>query len=623
MAAEILEKLQASITATSNDQTVPLDRRTFEEAELVLGETLSPEQNLQLVSSLAALVPDLRENPTPAVNLLQRLLNRYSYGDILSFGNIPFTDGLSIQPYMGSYNRLIISILNKATTNAADAASVATMPETVVALVKLWLFTNDTGVAVLAQKLILDLLTIDLEIRTGPDAHVPAGVQALMWKRVFADQDVYRTFFDACSPHADLGRSPNKGQRSIAQARFMEWLPKVADMDWNTVTRSHHPQIENEHKSKGGLLGFATSYMVDTKGDILMYRCLVDFYAQILEETRPRPTELGTSRDSTGLQYLISSGVHESTAAIYLKTTDDPEYAMEAMFLYGPAANYIATYASRYPDHFSASDMPQQAKARLSVVFDQSPAKWAHAESPKHDLHLLASLPRDTLLPSSRGWHSSPLSQLPSKATNPDVLNTLATIFNGPPRDLVLTTGITGTSAEPSPESRKEAAHARALYYHYVANNRRLWHDIANHADTVALKDLALSAINVLTSVITANWSTEFDTPLPSNIATPPSGHLALLAQPALEYSMPYLISPPRTFANLVGGRGDAESSAYKIAAAKYDALSSLESRLKAQVQQTPGEGYEDILATVSKRLSEGLLSREGDIGGRVGTLEL
>lgn len=192
------------------------------------------------------------------------------------------------------------------------------------------------------------------------------------------------------------------------------------------------------------------------------------------------------------------------------------------MFLYGPAAHYIATYASEYPEHFLASQIPKQVLDRLRVALDLSAAKWAHSDSPKHDLHLLASLPRKALL----SPQSSPLSLLPSKATNPDVLNTLAAVFHGPARDVVFRPG---TSLEPEPATIEEASQARALYYHYVANNTRFWEDIARHADTVALKDLALAAINCLAAVITANWSDADSPSLPTTLATPASGHLAIL----------------------------------------------------------------------------------------------
>ena len=624
MSDSILDKLNQSISATANDPAVPLEQRTFEEAELVLASTLSANESLQLVSSLSSLLPTLQQDPAPAVNLLLRLLDKYSYGDILQLGSIPFTEGLAVGNHMASYNLLIISILKKATSNAADTASVAGMLDTVMALVQLWLCTRITGVATAAQQLLLDLLRIDQEVRTGPDTHVPTGGQGLMWRRLFGDRDIYRVYFEACSclTPVNHGFGLSRNHRTEAAGRLMEWLAEVAKMDWNVVSRSHHPDIEQEYKSEGGLIGFATSNMVE-KDDILLYRNLIDFYSAILAATKPEAVEIGSSStDSAGLRYLIASGVHASTIAIYLQTSGRSVDPLESTFLYGPAANYVATYASLYSEHFLASQLAEQVKARLRVTLDQSPSRWAHAESPKHDLHLLASLPRSALL-STGNWQSSPLSLLPSKATNPDVLNTLATVFRGPDRDITFRLGSSSGSAAPSARSLKEAAEARALYFYYVANNPRLWQDIAMHADTVALKDLALSAINVLSALSTANWSVTPEISMPDSIATPESGHLALVAQPALEYAWPYLLRPSRSFANLVGGRGDAESSAYQVAEAKHDALRSLELRFKMQVEQTPGEGYEDILAQLSKRVADGPLNREGEIGGRIGTLEL
>lgn len=179
-------------------------------------------------------------------------------------------------------------------------------------------------------------------------------------------------------------------------------------------------------------------------------------------------------------------------------------------------------------------------------------------------------------------------------------------------------------ASAPIPEEELEAAAARALYLNYIANNTRFWFDIATHADTVALKDHALAALNCLNAVVTATWSTKPSLALPSSaIPTPETGHLAILSPPALEYTLPYMLKPPQTFANLVGGRGDSDSAAYKIAAAKFDVLKSLHQRLAALVENEPGQGYEDTLYTLQKRLAEGPLSWEGEIGGQIGTMEL
>jgi hypothetical protein len=198
-------------------------------------------------------------------------------------------------------------------------------------------------------------------------------------------------------------------------------------------------------------------------------------------------------------------------------------------------------------------------------------------------------------------------------------------MFHGPPKPEIVVTGPSSTTTTTADAHFEDEANcARILYFNYIARNPRMWADITTHADTVALKDLALAALHLLTSVITSNWSASLpDSPLPTTLATPPSGHIALLTPPALEYVLPYLLKPAQSFSNLVGGRGDAESAAYRIAAAKFDALGVFVRRLREQVGAQPGEGYEEILATVSKRLEQGPLSRDAEVGGRIATMEL
>lgn len=614
-------RLSENLEAVTKDPTTPLDVKVFEEAEIVLPKTLRGEQRLQLIQTLAGLLPSLQQDATPAINLLLRFLEDLSYADILNFGALPFTDGLALGEHMTSYNRLMLTILDKAAEKPVDAAQVAGMLDTMLALVRLWLCTTDTGIASQASKLLLDLLRVDQELQNDPDAHLPSGGQGLVWKRIFGDRNVYATVFAACSLQGQVeGHVMSKNQHTLAQARLMEWLPTVGAMDWNVIAKSHQPDVEKTYGVKDGLLEFAALKMVDYKEDVLMHRCLIDFYSDLLHATKPTGPTASAAHDSAALRYLIASGLHARTTAIYLQLPGTLVDPVEAMFLYGPAANYIATYGSVYSSHFIASQMPAQVNERLKRALDMSPAKWAHADSPKHDLHLVASLPRQALLPSSE-WASSPLSYLPSKSTNADVLNTLAAVFHGP-RQEVFTYPPIAQSTDALEEHRSEAANARALYYHYLANNSRFWNDIATHADTIALMDLALSAINCLTSVTTANWSPSDTVPLPSNIATPELGQVAILSPPALEYTLPYLFQPSQSFANLVGGRGDTESAAYKIALAKFDALKALHSRLMPLAEQHPEDGYGDILATISKKLAQGPLNREDEVGGRIGTLE-
>lgn len=626
MAEDMQTRLRENISAVTADPSTPLDKRLFEEAELVLAETLSAEQRQSLVVDLSTILQTLQQDPTPVVNLLLRLVKDFSYADVLSLGNVPFTQGLALGPHMTAFNRLILALLRKATLNAADAASVAAMLDTMLALVRLWLWTDDTGIAGQCSDLLVDLLKVDQEIMSDPDAHLPKGGQGLVWKRIFGDRDVYNTFFEVCSAKGPSKEKPNKTIRTLAQARLMEWLPKVGIMDWSAISKSHHPDIESSYglKADAGLLDFAVLHMVDFKDDVLMHVCLVDFYSNLLRIAPNPSTSIGgPTGESPALLYLISQGVHTRTAALYLQLPGVAIDPVDTMFLYGPAANYLATYASHYPEHFLASQLPAQILVRLSSAFDKSAGEWAHADSPKHDLHLLASLPRRTVLgSSSASFPSSPLSLLPTKSTNPDVLNTLATLFHGPQTPEITIGADTSLTTE-SRRYEEEATAARTLYFQYLAHNPTLWSNIATHADTVALKDLALAAINVLHAVITANWTASTSPELPTTIATPSKGHIAILSPPALEYALPYLLKPPQTFSNLVGGRGDSQGSAYLIASAKFEALTVFMRRLQTQVDEQPGEGYEEILATVRKRVAVGPYSREGEVGGQIATMEM
>jgi len=618
-------RLLQNIESVSQDQSQAIDARLFEEAELILPKTLEGAERLSLIQSLAGFLPTLQQDPTPAINLLLRFLDNLSYGDLLNFGNLPYTEGLTVGEHMVSFNRLILTLLGKATAKSADAAHVASMLETMLALVRLWLCTSDTGIATQASRLLLDLLKIDQEIQVHPDADLPEGGQGLIWKRMFGDRNVYGTIFEACSLSGPSSLDLSKNQRTLAQARLLEWLPAVGAMDWNVISRSHHSDIEAAYGVQDGLLEFATLRMVDFKDDVLMYRCLIDFYSDLLKANKPGQIALAAPFDSPALRYMITGGIHARTAAIYLQLPGTPLDPVESMFLYGPAANYVATYASSYPDHFLASQLPAQINEHLMGAFALSPAKWAHSESPAHDLHVAASIPRKALLPAGDGtgsWSSSPLALLPSRSTNPDVLNTLATIFHGPPK-AIIDFPASSPMTDPPLNKQIEGAAAEALYFHYVANNLQFWKDVTTHADTVALKDLALAAINCLTAVITANWSSTPELTLPSTIPATDSGAVAMLSPPSLEYSLTYLMKPARSFANLVGGRGDAESAAYKIAAAKFDALKALQTRVVTLAAQQPGAGYEDILGALNKRLAEGALSREAEIGGRIDTMEL
>lgn len=637
-ASTLLGRLKAHLDQLEGDPiNTNIDDRLFESCSLALAPSVSKKDSSTLISQLSRILPVLQKDPTQPIQFLVLLLEPLSFSDVLGLNAaVDFVRGLNVAAV--PYNRLMLALLNKATSNATDAATIAAQPEVVTALVQLWLCTPEAGIAKQAGDVLLALLKVDhvAPPGAGEQQPLPAHSQGLMWKRVFGDQDVYAMIFSTCSLKNTEGVELSKNQRTLAQARLLEWLPTVGAINWNAITHAHHPEVEKRFTDgKGeGILYFAAACMVDTVDDVLMHRCLIDFYATLVNMVANNDSAESANR-SVALDFLTLHDLHNKSVSYYLDPANPRHDPVDVQFLYAPSANYLAAYVSSYPEHFLASPLKSKVLARLKQALDISPSRWAHAESPKHDLHILASLPRTALLPTTNKWYDSPLSLLPTKSTNADVLQTLATIFHGPSKHEIINYPPSSPMMNTSdPQGESEAQAARALYYLYLNHNTSMFADLARHADVVALRELALAAINFITAITSANWlplsatstptSAEFETWMPHPpTATPDKGYLAILAPPSLENTLPYLLRPPQIFSNLVGGFGDTENSAYRVAMTKFDALKELYNQLKSHVELEPGEGYEDVVETLRKKIDEGPFGRQGEVGGSIATMEL
>ncbi|GAM84145.1 hypothetical protein ANO11243_021380 [Dothideomycetidae sp. 11243] len=637
---DIEDELRAHLAALRDGSAIQINVRLIDTCCQVLRPHLTQQSSVELIKDISTLAPGLPLDPTPLNRFLMVLLEPYSFSDILGFSDdIDFVAGL--RPEAVPYNRLLLSILAKATRRSSDAATVAGRAEVISALLTLWLTASQAGVAQEAGHVLYKLLKIDL----GPEGSDTFTRQGLVWKRIFQDKDVYSLIYSICShdpkkSHHELSRS----QRTLAQSRLLEMLPKLSALDWTAMTRSHIEQVESTYASKPtfGLLGFAALDMVNTEDDVLMHKCLIEFFSDLIETVTIGTAD--TSRDSSvSLDLLTAIGVHEQLMDFYVDPNESRHGVLEVQFLYSSVAKYVATYAAKYADHFVASKYNAQVLSRLKKALHLPPSRWAHQESPKHDLHVLSSLPRPCLLPSvgtqSRTNSDSVISLLPTKQTNSDVLNTLATIFKGPSAIESLT--FPDESPMMSSIDEKglaEAQAARSLYYLYITRyNTAVFSDLVGHADSIVLTDTALAAINVIQAIINSIWAPLPDRPTKRSIseadllsqlptpppATPGSGPLAIIAPPSLEHVLPYLIKPARAFTNIVGGRGDVDSVAYKIGMAKFDALKSLHDRLKVVAEAEPEPGYEQIIATLKKCVDRGPWTHAGEVGGRVATLDL
>ncbi|KAL8789319.1 MAG: hypothetical protein Q9213_001242 [Squamulea squamosa] len=634
---DIFSDIQSHLQEVALDPTgKSLDARLLEKFDGQVTESITETDRDTLIHQLAELLPNLQQDPTPATNLIEILIRptTYSFTRVLDI-RPPVDFAAGLKTLFPSVNLVTLALLQKAIFKSSDAGIIAGRSEVISALIELWLSIPDTAVAAKAHSVLLGLLTAGARGQAAateiPESNEPHE-QGLMWRRVFRDKDVYGSIYRLCSlKNAGQNGELSKRDKTVAQARLLDLLVKI---DCESIRRPQIEEVESMYGvKKGGLMEFAAMNMVDYEDDVLMHMTLIDFFADLLKPDHSilQAHDLAyyqlSSRTVNGFDLTET---HTRTLSYYMDATKHS--SLDLTYLYGRSANYLATYVSYHATHFLTSQFVVHSTiSRLSEVLgSMTPGRWAQGLTPKHDLHVLASLPRQALFPTSTS--ASPLFMLSTKPPNEDVLQTLATIFQGPKSE-----GRQRNPVDPDQESQQRSA-ARVLYWLYLDQYPTLWQDVVKAAETVALKDAALAAIALINAIVTASWS-----PLPSSSeqetqslptekqlaekchtpqTLPPTGLLAILTPPALETVLPYLLRPAQTFSNLVGGgKADVESAAYRVATAKFDVLVSLKSRLKEYVQET-GQ-LKEVVEVVNKRLALGPMGGSSEVGGRVGTMEL
>ncbi|KAI4619785.1 hypothetical protein J4E83_005641 [Alternaria metachromatica] len=613
-----LSELSEHLQKVDQDPTTPLDTDLLERCEL---STNTPEyrshiwkETRPLFLQMAALLPTLQQDPTPLTHFIIKLAEPYRFDDIK---DIDFEIGLDLKAT--PFHSLILTLLEKATTSSTDAQALANRPAVILAIVRLWLCTQDAGVATQAEELLTSLLEVSKNEPVSIDGKSSLHTYGTgpMWRRLFSDRDIsslyyrYTSLKDLTSPPQPL---LNKRDKTISQARLLSWLPRVAAMDWNAVTSSYGLEAEKEVglKEGQGLLHYATLKMVDTEDDMLMHMTLLQFYSTLITTVKAKP-HLSHYDSSLALDFLIEEGVHKGIVDFH--TSNNP--SLDHSFLSSRTAQYISDYASHYPENFEkSSEMP-------------TIRNYVHRNIRKceaSDLNIIASMPRSTLIPqkaSGPAWDDCVITDMPITRTNQDALKTLATIFHGPPKEEI-TFPQTETIGSDSKRTQTEAAYARLLTALFYMKKPNMFADITTHMETIAMKENALAALTLVGALITSTWSTEPLPNIPANDPTyarlnafPKSG-VDLILDPTISGGvLPSLLKPATTFSNLVGGRGDAENAAYIVATAKFEVLKTLGRKLEQD------GGRQDVLAMVRRRVGDGVWGDSGNVGSRIGTLEM
>ncbi|OAL00511.1 hypothetical protein IQ06DRAFT_275213 [Phaeosphaeriaceae sp. SRC1lsM3a] len=617
--ATVLNDLSGHLQKVEEEPTTPLDTELLENAELF---TSTPEYRSQLWKEtqplflqIAALLPKLQQDPSPLTHFIIKLAEPYHFDDIK---DVEFEIGLDLQavPFHG----LLLTLLGKATANSIDAQALANRPSVMSSVVRLWLCTQDAGIATQAE----DLLSSLLEVSKNEPAVVPAQDPSHtygngpMWRRLFSDRDITSLYYHYTSlKKLTSPASPqlSKRDKTIAQARLLSWLPRVGQLDWNALVSPHGIEIEREVglKDGQGLLHYAALKMVDTEDDMLMHMTLINFFSVLITTANVKP-HLTHYDSSLALDFVKEEGIHKGIVDFH--TSDSP--GVEHSFLSSRTAQYISDYASTYPENFEkSSDMP------TIRTYVHSNIRKCEAST----LNIIASMPRSTLIPrrgTGLAWDDCVILDMPITRTNQDALKTLATIFHGPPQE-ELTFPKVETVGEDPKRRQSEASLGRLLTALFYRKKPNMFADIVSHIETIAMKENAMAALALVRALITSSWSTE---PLPdivpandptyAQLSRFPKTGVDLILEPSISGGvLPTLLKPATTFSNLVGGLGDAENAAYQVAMAKFDVLKALGRKLEED------GGRQDVLAMVRRRVGEGPWGVSGSAGSRIGTLEL
>jgi hypothetical protein len=291
----VLTELSTHLQNVDEDPTTQLDTDLLEKAELF---TSTPEYRSQiwketspLFLQIANLLSKLQQDPSPLVHFVTKLAEPYRFEDIKE---VEFEVGLDLQA--NPVHALILSLLEKATASNTDAQSLANRPTVVASIVRLWLCTADAGVATQAERLLTALLRASTNEPVSASGDVPLQKygNGPMWRRLFADRDIYALYYHYTSL-APLANSPppqlSKRDKTISQARLLDWLPKVGVMDWDAITSGSGIEVESQVglASGQGLLHYAALKMVDTEDDMLMHMTLINFFRDLIVTVKTRP----------------------------------------------------------------------------------------------------------------------------------------------------------------------------------------------------------------------------------------------------------------------------------------------------------------------------------------------
>ncbi|RDW64020.1 hypothetical protein BP5796_10522 [Coleophoma crateriformis] len=248
----------------------------------------------RLLPRLTQILTTYERDPTILASLAIKLLRPVPFTQILTLASEESLIN-ALQSPAPSANVLAITVIQKASRSPGETAILSVMKGVVENFLRTWLSTPHVEVGEKATLALGDLLEVDFDRRSAAtlstqmngmeiDSNKPSG-QGLLWRRIFRDKEIYELLFSLCSSET-TGNDPgqlDERQKSLAQARLLRILPKLAALDFDLLTHSLFPDVEEQYLEgqERSLLYFATTEMID-KEDLLMHVTLFDFFAEFL-----------------------------------------------------------------------------------------------------------------------------------------------------------------------------------------------------------------------------------------------------------------------------------------------------------------------------------------------------
>lgn len=287
------EELDLHLQTLLDAPDTPLNAKLFDEVELQLTETNIPPLIPKLLPNLTRILSTFQNDPVILASLAIKLLRPIPFTQVLTLASEESLIQALLSP-APSANILGLTVIEKAARSPSDTAILSIMKSVVEAFLRIWLSTPDVEVGLKATKALGDLLDVDCDRRSVTTrmngleiTKQRSAGQGLLWRRIFQDIDIYSLIFELCSfTTTGTGEGQlDERQKSLAQARLLRVLPRLAALDFHTISTSHFPSIDRKYGlgAEQGLLWFAAAKMVNKEEDMLMHITVIDFFAEFLE----------------------------------------------------------------------------------------------------------------------------------------------------------------------------------------------------------------------------------------------------------------------------------------------------------------------------------------------------